>query len=201
MDQSKDRARLHGDELARAVAAEIAKTDRASRFLGMDVVEVRRGFARVAMTVTPDMANGQDLCHGGLIFTLADSSFGFACNTRNQRALLRRHELGFVFQGFNLLQRRSALENVALPLICGGKEKSVWHPRAMELLKSRIHAESLSIVAYPARKTIWEVLFPPPGTNDNLELIAVAKLLPRLPFTSLLNGGMLSVTPWRLEVR
>ena len=51
MDQSKDRARLHGDELARAVAAEIAKTDRASRFLGMDVVEVRRGFARVAMAV------------------------------------------------------------------------------------------------------------------------------------------------------
>ena len=78
--------------------------------------------------------------------------------------------------------------------------------RALELLKSRIHAESLSIVAYPARKTIWEVLFPPPGTNDSLELKAlelkaVAKFLPRLPFTSLLNGGMLSVTPWRLEVR
>ena len=73
--------------------------------------------------------------------------------------------------------------------------------RAMELLKSRIHAESLSIVAYPARKTIWEVLFPPPGSNENLELKTVAKLLPRLPFTSLLNGGMLSVTPWRLEVR
>ena len=39
------------------------------------------------MTVTGHMTNAQDLCHGGLIFTLADSSFGLACNSHNRRAL------------------------------------------------------------------------------------------------------------------
>lgn len=50
--------------------------------------------------------------------------------TRNQRALLRRNYLGFIFQGFNLLNRTSALENVELPLIYRGESKRARHPRA-----------------------------------------------------------------------
>ena len=72
---------------ARAAGEAMWREDRASKWLGMRIEEIGPGFARVAMTVAADMANGQGLCHGGLIFTLADSSFGFACNTRNQRAL------------------------------------------------------------------------------------------------------------------
>ena len=55
--------------------------------------------------------------------------------SRNQRALLRRHYLGFVFQGFNLLNRTSALENVELPLIYRGTpagERRVCALRALE---------------------------------------------------------------------
>ncbi len=55
--------------------------------------------------------------------------------SRNQRALLRRHYLGFVFQGFNLLSRTSALENVELPLIYRGMAKAERHARAREALK------------------------------------------------------------------
>jgi putative ABC transport system ATP-binding protein len=55
--------------------------------------------------------------------------------TRNQRALLRRHYLGFVFQGFNLLNRTSAIENVELPLIYRGELARARHPRAREALK------------------------------------------------------------------
>lgn len=54
--------------------------------------------------------------------------------TRNQRALLRRHYLGFVFQGFNLLSRTSALENVELPLIYRGMPKAERHQRARKAL-------------------------------------------------------------------
>jgi putative ABC transport system ATP-binding protein len=55
--------------------------------------------------------------------------------TRDQRALLRRHYLGFVFQGYNLLNRTSALENVELPLIYRGtpaRERRAWALQALE---------------------------------------------------------------------
>ena len=54
--------------------------------------------------------------------------------TRNQRALLRRHYLGFVFQGFNLLNRTTALENVELPLIYRGEPSSGRHQQARQAL-------------------------------------------------------------------
>jgi ABC-type lipoprotein export system ATPase subunit len=54
---------------------------------------------------------------------------------REQRALLRRHYLGFVFQGFNLLPRTSAVENVELPLIYRGMRQSERRPLAMQALE------------------------------------------------------------------
>ena len=56
--------------------------------------------------------------------------------TRNQRALLRRYYLGFVFQGFNLLNRTSALENVELPLIYRGETVRVRHNRAKQAMEA-----------------------------------------------------------------
>lgn len=55
--------------------------DRASQALGMRVVEVRPGYAKLSMLVRDDMLNGHASCHGGLIFSLADSAFAFSCNS------------------------------------------------------------------------------------------------------------------------
>ncbi len=78
------------------IAEAIWPGDAASRWLGMQIEEVRAGYARLSMRVTGNMVNGQNVCHGGLIFALADSSFGYACNSHNQRALAAGASIEFL---------------------------------------------------------------------------------------------------------
>ena len=73
--------------LSERVAAAMWAQDRASQWLGMRVVAVAPGRAELAMDVRPDMVNGHAICHGGFIFTLADSTFAFACNSHNRNAV------------------------------------------------------------------------------------------------------------------
>jgi acyl-CoA thioesterase len=72
------------DELAARVGEAMFAADRASRdFMGMELVSCSPGRAVMRMAVREPMLNGHEICHGGLIFTLADSTFAFACNSRN----------------------------------------------------------------------------------------------------------------------
>jgi len=57
--------------------------DRASQGLGIELLSVKPGYAHLRMAVRADMVNGHHICHGGFIFTLADSSFAYACNSYN----------------------------------------------------------------------------------------------------------------------
>lgn len=72
------------DALAVRVGAAIRANDSASRALGIEIVEMREGYAQVRMQVRDDMLNGLGSCHGGMLFSLADSAFAYACNSRNQ---------------------------------------------------------------------------------------------------------------------
>ena len=74
-------------QLAEAAAKAMHARDRASLALGMKLLEVGPGSARMQMAVREDMANVHDTCHGGLIFTLADSTFAYACNSHNRNAV------------------------------------------------------------------------------------------------------------------
>ncbi|OZI63470.1 hydroxyphenylacetyl-CoA thioesterase PaaI [Bordetella genomosp. 11] len=69
--------------LARAVAGAMYAADAASQALGMRLADVGPGHASLTMPVRSDMLNGHRTCHGGFIFSLADSAFAFACNSRN----------------------------------------------------------------------------------------------------------------------
>ena len=69
--------------LAELCARALLAGDEASRSLGMRMEDVRPGCARLRMTVRPDMVNGHGMCHGGIVFALADSAFAVACNTYN----------------------------------------------------------------------------------------------------------------------
>ena len=76
-----------GDEAQRVAersAQALYERDRASQALGMRLLEVRPGRARVVMTVRPDMVNGHDVCHGGIVFALAYSAFACACKSSNE---------------------------------------------------------------------------------------------------------------------
>jgi acyl-CoA thioesterase len=82
--------------MARACADAMWADDVASRGLGMALLEVAPGQATLAMTVTAPMVNGHNICHGGFIFTLADSAFAFACNTYNERTVAQHCDITFV---------------------------------------------------------------------------------------------------------
>jgi acyl-CoA thioesterase len=69
--------------LAERVADAMFARDTAVHALGVHLVRVAPGHAEVAMTVRADMLNGHAICHGGFIFTLADSAFAYACNSYN----------------------------------------------------------------------------------------------------------------------
>jgi acyl-CoA thioesterase len=70
-------------QVAEAVRDAMWKDDHASQALGMEVLAIGPGRASLRMTVRPDMLNGHQICHGGLMTTLADSTFAFACNAYN----------------------------------------------------------------------------------------------------------------------
>jgi len=92
-------ATLSPDDLARACADAMWQEDEASQGLGMEIVEIRAGQATLAMTIQPHMVNGHKIAHGGFIFTLADSAFAFACNSRNERTVAAQGAITFIRPG------------------------------------------------------------------------------------------------------
>ncbi|HEX6577677.1 MAG TPA: hydroxyphenylacetyl-CoA thioesterase PaaI [Jiangellaceae bacterium] len=82
--------------VAERSAAAMWAGDAASQALGMVLDEVRPGYARMSMQVRDDMVNGHSICHGGLVFALADSAFAFACNSYNRVAVAQACDIVFV---------------------------------------------------------------------------------------------------------
>lgn len=82
--------------LAERAAEALLAGDAASAMLGMQLDEVKPGYARLTMLVRSDMVNGHRICHGGLIFTLADSSFAVSCNSHNERTVAAAASIDFL---------------------------------------------------------------------------------------------------------
>ena len=82
------------DTIAQNCAETLWQKDKATQSLGMQLISVSAGSAELAMLVRPDMINGHGTCHGGLIFTLADSAF--ACNTYDDRTVAQHAQISFI---------------------------------------------------------------------------------------------------------
>jgi acyl-CoA thioesterase len=91
-----DQVECNEQQIADRVAAAMFARDSASQSLGMQVKETRPGYARLTLIVRPDMLNGHAICHGGIVFTLADSAFAFACNSRNQNTVASGGSIDFL---------------------------------------------------------------------------------------------------------
>ncbi|SHN73122.1 hydroxyphenylacetyl-CoA thioesterase PaaI [Bradyrhizobium erythrophlei] len=87
---------LNPQALAEACAKTMWTEDRASQGLGMEIQLIAPGEAVMSMLVRPDMTNGHGICHGGFIFTLADSAFAFACNTYDQSTVAQQCAVTFI---------------------------------------------------------------------------------------------------------
>lgn len=84
---------------ARTCADLMWANDRASQALGMRIDAIGPGSAILSMPVRDDMLNGHGMCHGGMIFTLADSAFAFACNTYNALTVAQSNQITYLAPG------------------------------------------------------------------------------------------------------
>ncbi len=83
-------------ECAERSAAAMWAGDAASKFLGMELESVGPGRATLSFTVRPEHLNGHGICHGGYIFTLADSAFAFACNSYNRLVVAQHNSISYL---------------------------------------------------------------------------------------------------------
>jgi acyl-CoA thioesterase len=103
--------------LADAAANAMWSRDAAAQALGMERVEVTPGQATLRMRVRPDMVNGHHICHGGLIFTLADTAFAYACNSYNLNTVASACHIDFLAPG----KEGDLLEAVAVERSVSGR--------------------------------------------------------------------------------
>ncbi len=74
---------MNADALADKVARSMLAAEGTGPAWGIEIEEAREGYARIRMTLTAAMLNGHGIAHGGMIFSLADTAFAYACNSRN----------------------------------------------------------------------------------------------------------------------
>ena len=87
------------DEIAQKSAETMWSNDHASQWMGVELVKVSEGQAILELTVAKQHCNGHGMCHGGVIFALADSAFAFACNSRNQVTVAQHNVISYIASG------------------------------------------------------------------------------------------------------
>lgn len=87
---------MSANALAAQIAATMLSREGTGPAWGVAIEEAREGYARVRMTLRPDMLNGHGIAHGGMIFALADTAFAYACNSRNLRTVAAQASIVFL---------------------------------------------------------------------------------------------------------
>lgn len=96
-----------GEAIGAYVARRLYEREGVSRAWNLQFDSAGEGWARCSMVVREDMLNGAGTCHGGLIFSLADTAFAWACNSRNVKTFAQHAAISFISPG-RLGERMSA---------------------------------------------------------------------------------------------
>ncbi|WP_168073806.1 hydroxyphenylacetyl-CoA thioesterase PaaI [Caulobacter sp. SSI4214] len=87
---------MNPDETALRVAMKLRAGEGPTVLFGLGLEAVAEGFAKVSMRVVEEMLNGVGTCHGGVLFTLADTAFAYACNSRNSASVAQHAAISFL---------------------------------------------------------------------------------------------------------
>ena len=111
------------------------KDDAFSQWLGIEIIEIKEGYSKIKMTVRSEMMNGLNIVHGGIAFSLADSAFAFACNSRNNLSVALDTSINFlkpVHPGDELFAEAKEIHN--------GKSTGLYH---VTITNQRSHTVAL----------------------------------------------------------
>jgi acyl-CoA thioesterase len=129
--------------MAEACAAAMWAEDDASRKLGMVLDHVAPGQAVISMEVTQAMTNGHGTCHGGYIFTLADSAFAFACNTSNQRMVAQQAAITYIAPAYAGDRLVATAREVSRRGRSGIYDVAVTNPSGEQIAEFRGHSRTV----------------------------------------------------------
>jgi len=87
---------MTSNERAKKAAEAMWANDDASKWVGMELVDIKEATATLSLIVQQQHCNGHGNCHGGIIFSLADSAFAFACNSRNQATVAQHNSITYL---------------------------------------------------------------------------------------------------------
>jgi phenylacetic acid degradation protein PaaD len=127
--------------VAELCAQALLAGDQASRSFGIRMEDVKPGAARLRMRVRPDMVNGHGICHGGIVFALADSAFAVACNTYNAVTVAAAASIDF-------------LAPVRVNDELTAQAREVWRSKRSgiyEIVRGRSHTTCAQIVPEPVQ--------------------------------------------------
>jgi acyl-CoA thioesterase len=138
--------------LARACADVMWADDATSRGLGIQLISVEPGRAMLAMAVTETTVNWHNTCHGGFIYLLADTAFGYACNSRNRRMVAQHCSITYL----NPAQRGDRLTAHAVERQRAGRaglyDVAVTREDGTPIAEFRGHARAIEGTLLPDRK-------------------------------------------------
>ena len=130
-------------ELAEACAKAMWNDDSASQRLEMSLDHIAPGEATLSMDITPEMSNGHGNCHGGYIFTLADSAFAFACNSRNQVTVAQHNSITYINPGRIGDRLTAAAREVSLRGRSGIYDVRITNQQGQHVAEFRGHSRSV----------------------------------------------------------